>query len=410
MIGTTNANIKTEEEIFYVDWIRSTSSQIIDPLVDIPASSTDIFSIEMTVENEIEQNNVTLFGGQELVVSGYYGLTAKIINNELYFNIENPNITNSVCKAPFGIGKHTIKATFDLSQKVVKATVDNIDLLELNFTRIGELGYYNFTLFGTNNYDNTYSDYSSIKMYNCAIYKNNIIIRRFFPCRDTIGIFCLYDTVSKKYFYNKVSSYFEGDKPIQIEYIEMTGTQWIDTGVIPTNDLDVKIEVSTKTDGNDKRRLLGGRNYSEERPERFTLFFGDYEQEIYCYGQFGATSQIFDVAHLFENDTPALLIFGKSGFSMNGEQIVESWDTPVSGVTYSIYLGALNTAGVINADNYFAGKIFTCQFYENDVLTYDFIPVNIGVNCFYNKLNQKYYYNKGTGDFLGGLDISVVKN
>lgn len=407
MIGTTNANIKTEEEIFYVDWIRSTSSQIIDPLVDIPASSTDIFSIEMTVENEIEQNNVTLFGGQELVVSGYYGLTAKIINNELYFNIENPNITNSVCKAPFGIGKHTIKATFDLSQRVVKATVDNIDLLEFNFTRIGELGYYNFTLFGTNNYDNTYSDYSSIKMYNCTIYKNNIIIRRFFPCRDTIGIFCLYDTVSKKYFYNKVSSYFEGDKPVQIEYIESNGTQFIDTEIIPTDTTYVRIKVSTITDGNDHRRLLGGRN-SNVGSSRYVLFFGDYEEELYCYAQYGESQQIFDVAHLFQDDVPAELIFGKAGFFMNGERIQEEWTTSIADAEQSIYLCGLNTGGQVS--DFFAGKIFYCEFFDNNNLIRDFIPVNIGVNCFYDKLNQKYYYNKGTGDFLGGLDISVVKN
>lgn len=62
------------------------------------------------------------------------------------------------------------------------------------------------------------------------------------PCLDTQGVPCMYDEVSKKYFYNKGTGQFSYGERItytETEYIESTGTQYIDTGVVPNSNTDI---------------------------------------------------------------------------------------------------------------------------------------------------------------------------
>lgn len=50
------------------------------------------------------------------------------------------------------------------------------------------------------------------------------------------------------------------------------------------------------------------------------------------------------------------------------------------------------------------GAIYSCQIYDNGTLIRDFVPAidSNGEVCLYDKVNEKYYYNAGTGKFIGG--------
>ena len=50
--------------------------------------------------------------------------------------------------------------------------------------------------------------YTSLTLYSCQIYDNGMLIRDFRPCYDPGGVACLYDKVSKTYFYNSGSGSF----------------------------------------------------------------------------------------------------------------------------------------------------------------------------------------------------------
>ena len=60
------------------------------------------------------------------------------------------------------------------------------------------------------------------------------------PCQDSKGVLCLYDSVSNKYFYN---DNFVQDATllnyIPIKYIQSDGTQYIDTGILMNNSLEI---------------------------------------------------------------------------------------------------------------------------------------------------------------------------
>ena len=66
----------------------------------------------------------------------------------------------------------------------------------------------------------------------------------------------------------------------------------------------------------------------------------------------------------------------------------------------TIRFGHRNTAN-------FIGKLFSLKFYSNDNLILNLIPVIdiAGEVCLYDKVNSKYYHNKGTGNFIAGEAI-----
>lgn len=84
---------------------------------------------------------------------------------------------------------------------------------------------------------------SSYYIYYWKVYDaNNQLIQDLRPCLGKDGTACMYDTVSKQYFYNQGTGQFAYGERIgytPIEYIESTGTQYIDTGVVPTANTDI---------------------------------------------------------------------------------------------------------------------------------------------------------------------------
>ena len=52
-------------------------------------------------------------------------------------------------------------------------------------------------------------------------------------------------------------------------------------------------------------------------------------------------------------------------------------------------------------------KIHSFKMYKGDVLVRDFRPVKdgAGVYCLYDEVEKRYYYNQGTGSFIGGASI-----
>ena len=75
-----------------------------------------------------------------------------------------------------------------------------------------------------------------------------------------------------------------------VDYIESTGTQYIDTGYIPNDNITVEIRTSTKLNSNNSRSLFGSRNSTSSLTNRFALFFGDYNTRVYYDFQYGAVN------------------------------------------------------------------------------------------------------------------------
>ena len=70
---------------------------------------------------------------------------------------------------------------------------------------------------------------------------------------------------------------------------------------------------------------------------------------------------------------------------------------------YELCLFALNSGGSMSAYST-ALRVFSCQVYDNGTLVRDLWPCYDpeGVACMYDKVEEKYYYNAGTGEFIVG--------
>lgn len=73
--------------------------------------------------------------------------------------------------------------------------------------------------------------------------------------------------------------------------------------------------------------------------------------------------------------------------------------------SFSMYLFGLNHGGNIDA-RLFDGKIYYFKIYEDNTLVRNFIPVldENNVACLFDKVEGKFYYNQGTGEFLTNLN------
>lgn len=196
-------------------------------------------------------------------------------------------------------------------------------------------------------------------------------------------------TTPTKYGYT-----FQGWKPnyTQIEYLESTGTQWIDTGVEKTLNSKYKFITRISFNNTTTRQLNGAQGY------------------IY----FGVISGHYQIAQMGDSYRDIIAVpnaFADCEIEFDCPNNTVSFDINNSkGVANNIgYTGLYPQGGLylFNLDN----KGFPCsekiayfKIYKDDVLVRDMIPVldPNGVPCMYDRVEQKYYYNAGTGDFIAG--------
>ncbi len=175
-------------------------------------------------------------------------------------------------------------------------------------------------------------------------------------------------------------SFREWVEYIPIEYLESTGTQYIDTGVLANNNLKIDISFS------DVRKWIVGAVEIAGQVDDFGIASG----AIRFGTRFVAGIQLpTGIVNIKED---------KNGYAINN--VYKSWDeTAVLEGRKNIYLFWAKGSSVAKS-----GKIYFCKLYDNDVLVRDFIPVldKNGTPCMYDRVENKFYYNAGTGDFIAG--------
>ena len=279
----------------------------------------------------------------------------------------------------------------------------------------------NIILFG-NNQGAGLVQPSLIKLYYCKIWNiDGTLLRDLEPALDYDGIPCLYDWVSQSYFYNKGTGQFlygynssttsyksTGKKYTQLEYIQSTGTQWIDTGfnVTPNTRLTMSLQHTSFT-----------------RQDRF---FGSYDSSgLYFCSYINGTSEY---AFAYQNNSGNWIDTNKdakNNSTLNIDFNGKSKNYKLSGAvsysedltSYTATLGCKQTlalfGGRVESGN-IAGlakmKLYYCNIYNDGVLVRNFIPVKDenGVACLFDRISQNFFYNAGTGTFTAGPETGIT--
>lgn len=196
-----------------------------------------------------------------------------------------------------------------------------------------------------------------------------------------------------------------GSSPYQrIEYLESTGTQYIDTGV--------------KYNSSNKYNVECNLIYTVATPSQDVFFLNGWNAG----GAFGiASSYCADGANntivggVIGSDLQISLEIQSGSTSRTLTSIVKNGRTyPSNRAHGSLETYASNSGYIIfacysqNVVKYFVKeKMYEMKIFVNDVLARDFIPVRVGqVGYLYDQVSGELFGNAGTGDFILGPDIN----
>lgn len=242
---------------------------------------------------------------------------------------------------------------------------------------------------------------ASMRLYELQMYDGDTLIRDFIPILDENDVAYLYDKVEKKFYYNSGTGTFNYKKKdsqnmqlTKVNYIESTGTQYIDTGVKPSNSTKVDIKFMynslngfvygsrTSSSGSDAHEFIINASGLV-----FPQFDGQHSEVSSSYNKIGEE-------YILSNS--------QSGAYINGN-LIKSYNTATFSSKHSMFLFGLNQNGTVEYRK-FIGRLYYCKIYNGDTLVRDFVPVIDGSNiaCLYDRVEKKCYYNAGTGTFSYG--------
>ena len=176
-------------------------------------------------------------------------------------------------------------------------------------------------------------------------------------------------------------------------YLESTGTQYIDTGMNP--DQNTKVECLANwdfsvTSSNQNPTLYGARSN--------TSSFYEVLQGVgnTIYYQYGSTSPSTTGTTIFGNKVKYLTDGNK--FYINDALKITAKDSTFTN-NQSMYIFGLNNKGTI--ERFSLAKMYYFKVYDNGVLVQYLVPCldNNGTPCMYDTVSKQPFYNKGSGKF-----------
>lgn len=228
---------------------------------------------------------------------------------------------------------------------------------------------------------------------------------------DEDYIYGFYNYADKK-FYDATEGEFSGKDSkdyIELEYLQSSGTQYIDTGVNDKNGMIfeckfmlpsiygstwntiVGVQDTADSDSNGSNAPL--MTYSDRT--KFAMYVGTANQN----SNFAVATSTMYVAK-------ACTYTGNTYLTLNGT--TQTFTNTGTRGTKSIYMFGLNNGGNLGYAS--SSRIYYLKLTDsNGVVVRDFIPVKRKVDnvlCMYDKVSGLYFTNKGSGTFTAGPEIN----
>ena len=178
---------------------------------------------------------------------------------------------------------------------------------------------------------------------------------------------------------------------IPIEYLESTGTQYIDTRIIGETGIKTKMKLLMTALG--AGCALGSLDGLRFQP---VLMYNSNWDSVVGEDKLTGSVQAYTIyiTDFISN------VHGYK-FYVNDELVIEG-ETVAYNKTANMFMFTRNDKGYIRHN--MKGRIYYTKIWQDDILVRDFIPVldGNGVPCMYDKVENKFYYNQGTGQFIAG--------
>ena len=192
----------------------------------------------------------------------------------------------------------------------------------------------------------------------------------------------------------------------EVEYIESTGTQWINTGYKPDISTKVNIHFSySRSNGNEYSNgaLFGSVNEANGNTGyHITLTLNNeisYRNSINKVSDIVAGNINLNQKYVVETSLGLL--------NINGHEYVNNSDPGSYSLYNTAYLFSRYTPS-FDAFSIFKGKIYSCTIWDKNILVRNFIPCyrrSDGEIGMYDTVNGAFYTNQGSGTFLKGDNV-----
>ena len=256
-------------------------------------------------------------------------------------------------------------------------------------------------LFGCNE-DGNHSVVNSsyCKINRARITSGETITHDLIACLDADGRPCMYDLITNKPFYNEGIGEFSYEYSLpkgfkKVEYLQSSGTQWIDTGVVPDNETGLFLKAH-RINGGDLVPVGARTNDIRFYPPRFNMDGVTIEyawENYYVLGNRNTSDDLSYVSLLNFYNTRKASIQTQSNFYEN------ALNTTLPSLSHTIYIFDWNYNG--SATTHWIGKIYEVKISQGENLIRHFIPCldNDGIPCMYDLVNDEVYYKEGDGEF-----------
>ncbi len=190
----------------------------------------------------------------------------------------------------------------------------------------------------------------------------------------------------------------------EVEYIESSGTQYIDTGYKPTTD-NMEAEIKCKLPSDTGSLSLFGANANS-----YPYFLTPYTNSSYGTRVFkhwiGNSGGILSITLSEISVVKYKINNGTLTCNVNGSQTSSSYSGSIQ-CGYNIFVFCKNNYGT-PIENGYGYALYSFKLYDNNVLVRDFVPCyrkSDNVIGLFDLVQQKFYSNAGSGTFLKGANV-----
>lgn len=201
----------------------------------------------------------------------------------------------------------------------------------------------------------------------------------------------------------------------QLEYLQSTGTQYINTGIETANTIEYDVKFSIDNIGA-SRRVIGGhpfplfyyRNTQSQSDKAMVLYIDSSAHGIYSTQKFSSVFTAVVKAHRESGAAGA-----NTSYIQINNDAVQPYPAAASDYTsfYPVFLFNSSTISGTPTSEGLIGKIYYAKIYIDNVLVRDMVPALNSDNTpgMYDFVSKQFYTNQGTGTFTyPSTEISAV--
>lgn len=376
-----------------VEYLESTGTQYID--TDIVPTSTIKVETDFQLTSRPSDTFASLFG---CVNNSYQGFML-FLNYTVPIQARTGNNANPNVVSTYSVNTDRLNLILEfnkltINENIFTPTSDN------TWVTMDRTMY----VFGGNDRAvNISKRLVAAKIYSFKLRNNGTLVRDFIPVLDWNMTPCLYDRVSRRLFYNQGTGTFSYGREIHyVDYIETTGTQFVNTGLFPYNvgrwELDAQFTTIEQINNNDQ--VNGVYGYTQQRFDIGVGVSRNPSKPPFILN-LGAIQDCLDAdtnRHTFVLDNINNYV------SVDDTQYLVSHVNFTTQTNYPILIA--NRRYVNNTVNYYCKeKIYGSKFYDtNGTIISDFCPAKDknGVGFLFDRITHSCFLNAGTGSFVLG--------